>query len=277
MNYKYPHFGRIDQLYPNPHIMLGNDIYWTLKHDGSNTGFYHDEDEIKIRSRNMDEASFKDKVLALSVSDKIMEMMNHNKENYRSDFVVFGELLSKGKSPTGLKTFEEDDFIVFDIYDHSKESFVNFNQLCLLCGPFSIPVTKLIGKCNVTTMDELNSFRDEMLSLTVGEEGVVGKIYNKPKDFLNYDFLFVKEKHFIQKPLKQKRSENRTCEQPQLDEGEVRKCIAKVFDESSLVDFKDTKLTMPKIAKEVGIECKQQNCVNRFNLFQYYSEKLQEI
>lgn len=266
-----------DQLMPNPHILLGNDIYWTLKHDGSNTGFYFDEDHnVKIRSRNMPEAEFKDKVLGLGVADAIIEMMNHLYENYGSDVVVFGELMQKGKSPTGLKTFESDDFVVFDIYSHSSESFVNFNQLCLLCGPFNIPVVELIGKCNVPSMEELYSFRDEMLKETEGEEGVVGKIYTKPKPFLNYNYLFVKEKHFIQKPRKEKRTEG-VCEQPQLDEGEIMKCIAKVFDESNLEDFKNTAITMPKIAKEISIECKQQNCMNRFNLFKYYSDKLSEL
>ena len=278
MDFKYPSFGRIDQLYPNPHIMLCNDVYWTLKYDGSNTGFYFDETgEIKIRSRNVPVASFRDKVLDQPVSKNIMEMMNHNSENYKSDFVVFGELLSKGKSPTGLKTYKEDDFIVFDIYDHSKESFVNFNQLCLLCGPFDIPVVDLVGRCNVNTLESLQDFVDEMLAATIGEEGVVGKIFKNPHESIKDNFLFVKEKHFIQKPKREKRSDSNYPETPQLDEGEVRKCIVKVFDESTIDDFKNTKITMPKIAKAVSLECKQQNCSNKLNLFGFYVEKLNEV
>lgn len=277
MNYKYPHFGKIEQVLPNPEIMLGHDIYWTLKVDGSNSGFYFNEKgELRIRSRNMEQANFFDKIMNIDVSNNIVEMMEFHKEKYNKDYVVFGELLSKGKSPTGLKTYDKDDYVVFDIYDHENDSFLNFNQMCLFCGSFDIPVVDLIGKCNVNTKESLFAFRDEMLEETKGEEGVVGKIYKKPFDFHSENFLFVKEKHFLQRPRRERKSEGKIM-LPQLNIGEIRKCIAKVYDESTLNEFKDIRIIMPRIAQEVKLECNQQNCSNNINLFKFYQEKLKEI
>lgn len=277
MNRKYPHFNRIENLKPNPHIMLGHDIYWTLKVDGSNTGFYFGEDgEIKIRSRNMDVAMFFEKVLDLEVSKRIMDMMRFYLEMYGVHYVVFGELLSRGRSPTGLKVFDKDDLIIFDIYDIEAGKWVHFDKMCLMCGPFGIPVVPLMGKCNVNTLEELYSYRDEMLDATKGEEGVVAKIYKNPHETIRDNYLFVKEKHFIQN-VKKVRSKDGKIKLPQLEEGEVRKCLFKVMDEIGMVQFKDPKLAMPKIANEVNLECKQQNCSNKINLFHLYRTVLEEF
>ena len=276
MNHKYPHFSRIENLRPNPHIMLGHDIHWTLKVDGSNTGFYFGEDgEIKIRSRNMDVAAFFQKVLNLEVSEKIMDMMKFHLQEYGVHYVVFGELLSKGRSPTGLKVFDKDEFIVFDIYDVDAGEYVYFDKMCLMCGPFGIPVVPLVGKCNVNTLEELYSYRDEMLDATKGEEGVVAKIYKNPHKTVRGNYLFVKEKHFIQR-VKKVKSEGGKVRLPQLEEGEVRKCLSKVIDEIGMDQFKEPKYAMPKIAKEVSLECKQQNCSNKIDLFHLYRSVLEE-
>ena len=48
----YPHFGRIEQVTPNPSILLGNDIFWTEKLDGSNAGIY-----LKMVNRWLEEIS----------------------------------------------------------------------------------------------------------------------------------------------------------------------------------------------------------------------------
>ena len=279
MNLKYPRFGRIDQLLPNPHIALKNDIIYTLKKDGSNTGIYFDEDnEIQIRSRRQDKAMFSQKVENLDVYDKIVEMMKHNKEMYNDDLIVFGELLSKGKSPTGLKTYSKDDFIVFDIYNHNTGFFETYNQINLLCHPFKVPVVPIVGMCNVATLSELYEFRDQMLDEVPEEEGVVGKIYRFNHPTRKENYLFVKEKNALPKwnKIKTKKSEDKIM-LPQLERGETKKCIAKVYDSISIEDFNEVKIVMPLIAIEVKKECCEQNCYNVYNLFDLYIEKRKEL
>jgi len=280
MNIKYPHFGRIDQLYPNPHIVLGHDIWWTLKLDGSNCGIYFDDNgEIKVRSRNQDVAEFYQKVENVPAYEKVVDFMTFRRDEYGSDFVVFAELLNKGRSPTGIKVHDKDEIVIFDMYNGKTEKYVHYPQLSLFCGAFDIPLTPLVGKCNVTTLPELLEFRDQMLEASKGEEGVVGKVYNKVYDSQDENFLFIKEKHHMPKlsKLPHNRSENRKIELPQLDAGEVCKCVAKVFDHMSLSNFLQTKYAMPAIAKEVSIECKQQNCGNYMNLYDFYTRKLNEL
>lgn len=278
MNLKYPKFGRIDQLLPNPHILLKNNIHWTLKVDGSNTGIYYDENgDIQIRSRNMDKAMFADKIENLEVFPNIIEMMEHNKM-YNSDLIVFGELLSKGKSPTGLKSFSKDDFVVFDIYNHTENRYETYNQIRLLCHPFKIPVIPIVGLCNVATLDELYEFRDQMLDETIDEEGVVGKIYNFNHPARKENYIFFKEKHATPKwdHVKTKKSEGKIM-LPQLEHGEVKKCVSKVCDMITPDEFNDVKTAMPLIAKEVKLECVEQNCHNAYNLFDLYIEKRKEL
>jgi len=279
MNLKYPRFSRIDQLLPNPHIMLGNNIFWTLKVDGSNTGiFFNEEGEVQIRSRNMDKAMFAEKVKNLDIYDNIVEMMQHNRDTYNHDFTVFGELLSKGKSPTGLKTFSKDDFIVFDIYNHTVGHYETYNQIRLLCHPFKVPVIPIVGMCNVATLDELYEFRDQMLAEVPTEEGVVGKIYRFNHPVRKENYLFVKEKNALPKwnHVKTKKSENKVM-LPQLAHEEVKKCITKAYDMLTEDEFNDVKIAMPLIAKEVSKECKEQNCNNAYNLFDLYVEKRREL
>ena len=281
MNLKYPRFGRIDQLEPNPHIMLKNDIFWTLKVDGSNTGIYYNEDgKINIRSRNMDKAAFWQKVENLEVYKNIVELMEHNKEMWNSDLMIFGELLSKGKSPTGLKTFSADDFVVFDIYNHTRGKFETYNQICLMCHPFKVPVIPIVGMCNVASLDELYEFRDQMLAEVPDDEGVVGKIYNfdNPYSSGSTNYLFVKEKNAMPKwnHVKTKKSKNKIM-LPQLDKSEVKKCISKTYDMLSENEFKNVKIAMPLIAIEVKKECKEQNCHNGYNIFDLYIEKMREL
>jgi len=145
MNIKYPHFGRIDQLYPNPHIVLGHDIWWTLKLDGSNCGIYFDDNgEIKVRSRNQDVAEFYQKVENVPAYEKVVDFMTFHRDEYGSDFVVFAELLNKGRSPTGIKVHDKDEIVIFDMYNGKTEKYVHYPQLSLFCGAFDIPLTPLV-------------------------------------------------------------------------------------------------------------------------------------
>lgn len=355
--FAYPHFGRIEQVTPNPSILLGNDIFWTEKLDGSNAGIYLKDDVPMVRSRNQDVAQFSDIVKEIPVFENIVALLHHLKDNYHSDYIVFCEFMQKGRSPTGLKTYDYDSLIVFDMYNLTAERFETWNNVCLFCGTFDIPVVKLLGFCTCHSLDELYSFRDELIDYisnkisvkvmgcnhyfemtqvkpdvykynghlisimpnkkgfsvttgndvvlydivdvqddmyfirvkgsdfeptkiqitkTTGEEGVVGKIYKNPSPLISDNYLFVKEKQWIPKPPKIFKSDLNGIVLPELPMEDVRACISKVRAEISPVDFRNSKIVMPLIAKAVTTECKQQNCRNTINLFKLYCEVLNE-
>lgn len=272
--FKYPKFGRIEQVLPNPDILLGHEIWWTIKEDGSNFGIYYDDEgKIRVRSRNFDVAKFEQKVQNVPTYKRIVEMMEHQKL-YHLNPIVFGELLYRGTSPTGLvKQRPKDDLIIFDIYDRTHEKFLNWPQVCLMCEPFDVPVVKTVGKCVCSTLEQLESFKNEMMEASKGTEGVVGKIYQKPYDLYPEPFLFVKEKHAYPKP-ERVFVDNTKPKLPQLPETDVRACVQKVKDELSEEDFKTMKIVMPRIAEKVAEECREQNCSNSIKLSRIYFDYL---
>ena len=108
---RYPELERIANLKPNPEILLGQEIYWTVKRDGSNIGVYlDDEDNIQLRSRNLPIASdmFYSGFKQVTHADAIKEMIL-NERDYCDEIVVFGEMLMKGRSPTRIEMHEDFD------------------------------------------------------------------------------------------------------------------------------------------------------------------------
>lgn len=175
--FHYPHFGRIAQI-RNKSRLLGHDIYWTLKEDGSNAGiFLNEKNEGRVLPRNADVADYCVKVRKLPAFQKIVEMLKFQKSNYGLDAIVFGEFLQKGTSPTRLKQYDHDDFIVFDMWDRNTNRFIPWNNTCLLCGTSGISVVDTLGYCKCSTLDELYAFRDKML-LESGELTIIGGFQN---------------------------------------------------------------------------------------------------
>jgi len=103
---KYPELDRIATLYPNPRILLGEEIFWTEKRDGSQLRLALINGELQISTHHQDDASaqFKQYFLDTEQSSRIIEFLKDTNGypvspncdfNYGS--VVFGELLVKGK------------------------------------------------------------------------------------------------------------------------------------------------------------------------------------
>ena len=161
---EYPHLERIYNLKPNPHVLLGQEIYWTEKRDGSNIGAYLNEEGLQLRSRNKDKAS-EDFYKAFNSSEQaqgVLELLQ-DAQNWGNEYVIFGELLTKGKSPTKIELHETNEFVVFDIWDSKNERFMNYNGVHQHCHHFGIPIVELYGICNVNTIDALYAFKDRML------------------------------------------------------------------------------------------------------------------
>lgn len=277
MVFKYPKFGRIAQIEPNPTILLGHEIWWTLKEDGSNFGVYvSEEGKIRVRSRNQDVATFEDQVKNVPEFKNIVALIDHL-NSYNLNVIVFGELLAKGTSPTGLvKNRLKDELKVFDIYDVDASKFINWGDTCILCYPFNIPLVETVGRSVCANLEQLNAFKDQMMEKTKGFEGVVGKVYEKPFDHSEDNYLFFKEKHSYPKPMSEQENKNAPT-LPQLPETDLRACVYKVRDELSAEEFKSLKTVMPRIAAKVREECKEQNCSNRIPLDKMYFEVLESL
>ena len=275
---RYPELNPIIRMNPNPEILLGEEIFWQEKRDGSNIGIYLDDNgELQLRSRNLIKASedFYDIFERTEIKDSIIELIEYNKKEYRDEFVVFGELLTKGKSPTKTEIHEKDEFIVFDIYSVKNNNFISYIQTHQLCYQNNLSIVELYGSSNHITLESLLEFRDQMLETAKekGREGVVGKTYHG-----NEKYLYFKEK--LDLPTldrKPRKIEDGKIMLPPLPDSEILGALDKVLVDIGTDKFRDVKEAMPLFAKYVSDECKKHNCNLDRKIYQFYESKIEEI
>ena len=275
---RYPSLNQIIRLYPNPEILLGHEIFWEGKEDGSNIGVWLDDDGmIQLRSRNQDKAddNFYEIFKQTEEYEKILEFLIDMRTQWHDECVVFGELLTKGRSPTRIKLYDKHKFIVFDIWSRKCDGLIPYMLVHQYCYHFEIPIVELYGTSKHITLKSLLRFRDKMLKVAKkkGTEGVVGKTFEK-----NVKFKYVKEKLDLPKIEKKPRHiEEGVIQLPSLPESEILGALDKVLVDIGHDRFKDVRESMPLFAKYVKIEYKKHNCSCNEKLFKYYKQKLEDL
>ena len=287
---KYPHLERIYNLKPNPHILLGQEIFWTEKRDGSNLGAYLNpdaEDPVSLRTRNMDRAS-EDFYKAFAASEQaqgVLELLQ-DASNWGKEYVVFGEMLTTGKSPTRIEFHEKNEFVVFDIYEVAARQFLSYNSVYQQCHHFDLPVVELYGTCNVATIDDLYAFKDQMLLVAKEREreGVVGKAwgetpYNHGENSgCSRLITYFKEKNDLPALEKVPRMETEgKVILPELPDSEIYGAIEKVRADIGDEKFCEVRTAMPLIAKYVNEECKKHNSTAPRNLHAFYQNRVKDV
>ena len=271
----YPSLNQIIMMYPNPEILLGHIIYWQEKRDGSNMGVYlTGKGDLALRSRNRDRASksFHRIFLETEKAENVKELLISMRDVWNDECVIFGELLTKGKSPTRTELHEKHEFVVFDIWSSKAGGLLNYMLVHQHCYLYGLPIVELYGTSRHITLDSLLEFRDIMLETAKknGREGVVGKTYKK-----GTMYQYFKEK--LDTPKLEKlpsHIEDGKPIFPPLPVSEILGALDKALVDLGLTDFKDVSKAMPLFAKYVGIECGKHNCRKpKGNLFSYYKVK----
>lgn len=275
---KYPHLNRIALLYPGPGMILGEELLWQPKWDGSNVRFYLDnEQNLCMGSRNMALASEDMLSAAASIPhllDNVKDLLEDAK-NWGSEYVLFGELCQKGKSPTRLTTYDEAKFIAFDLYTTKMNQFVPYIILHQQCHHSDIDCVDVTVITRHTDLDELYAYRDEMLKNNPEIEGFVIKTYNP-----NYSngMLAVKEKHDTVKLDKiPKDIKDGIPQLPLLPDSEIFGAIDKVIADIGKDEFKNVKIAMPLVAQYINKEAKKHFNSPPRNIFNYYQKVLEDI
>ena len=253
----------------------------------SNIGVYlDDEDNIQLRSRNLPIASdmFYSGFNQTSHVDAIRDMIL-NERDYGDEIVVFGEMLMKGRSPTRIEMHEDFDYVVFDIWSTKQNRFLHYNKVYQTCYHFDIPVVDLYGTCNVSTIESLYKFKDEMIAKAKDNsmEGVVGKVWAElPWNCgegvgTKRGIVYFKEKHDLPSLEKLPRmDEAGKIQLPSLPDSEIYGAIEKVRTDIGN-DFTDIKIAMPLVAQYINEECRKHNCCAPRNIFQYYQQRIRDI
>jgi hypothetical protein len=284
----YPHLNRLLLLNPGPQIALGKDIYWTIKEDGSNIGVYAGNDgDVHYRSRNMAQASdqFYGYMNSTDEYASLCELLTDSFSQWNDEIVIFGELLTKGKSPTRVEIHEKTRFIVFDIWSTRQRGWLNYTQVHQHCYHYDLPIVELIGTCRCTDMDSLIAFKDQMLEVCKerGKEGTVAKVWDSSLNTgigsgVGSGILYFKEKLDTPKIEKLPRVvQDGEISLPALPDSEVYGAVEKVRAELG-EEFRDIRKAMPLIAQYVGEEMKKHLCTSpERKLFVYYQERLAEV
>lgn len=282
----YDHFGYLHDVYPSTGYLLGKEITWTIKEDGSNCGIYWNTkmNRYCVCSRNQDVANFEPDVMALPAYKDIISFLDFMYNEYHSEYIVYAEFMKKGWSPTHLKQYEENSIKVFDIWDIKEGNYLKYQRMEQLITPFNIPYVDIVSISVSNSLDDLDKHAGLIMDLmnieTHGfwagvkrfikhisprkEEGLVGKCIDG-----KYHYYF---KYKYHKPVVKIKSEGNKVQYPQIEESELLKCIYKVRDMLKPEEFQKTDVAMPLVAKEVQLECKQTATSNRIPLFPLYDE-----
>lgn len=277
---RYPGMSRIANIYPAPDHILGNDIYWTIKEDGSNIGIYLKGGELMIRSRNRIIAeskfmaafkSIEDGALYKNVKDLLVELQNEND----NEKMIFGELCFKGASPTRIETHSEHKFYMFDIavMINDEIKFMPYNFVHQQAYHYNIPIVELVAVTKHSTMESLYEYKNVILKLMEDrhKEGVVGKVYKKTA----IGQIFFKEKNDLPKfdKILCHRDENEIIVET-LEESECMSEVVKAFDDTPEESWRNTSTMMPLIVEYIKKEAKRRYRHTPRNMFELYNREL---
>lgn len=283
---KYPDLDVLSTIYPSPTVLVGRTIIAQEKRDGSNVGIYLDENgDLQIRTREMIRAD--QSIYACvkeiphadgksSLYDTIRAVLFHAAD-YGQRYVIFGELLMKGKSPARFEIHDAHDFVVFDIYEANHlNNFMPYEEMKEVCDHWFLQTPKVYGICTPSEFKDLLKWKDEMFALSQDEkrEGVVFKTYATEK--VPFTVMFKERKAKAQKPPKEKKPDAGP-QLPDLDEGEVRGAVFKVLTDIGPDRFRDVKEAMPLVVKYINHEAEKHKCRPPRNPYDYYKERIDEM
>ncbi len=261
---KYPRFSNIMNLHPDPARLLGEEIVWESKEDGSNIGIYLDEDgNIRIRNRNRDEAhtGFYNSFAICEEATAIEELLR-DAEQWNTEYVVFAELCKEGMAPARSTIHDKTHLVVFDIWSSKYGWYIPYTLKYQRCYQFGIPCVDCYGITRSITLEELLETKEEMLARakSEGKEGVVGKVWNPVNKIKgnesNNRWVIFKEKLDTPKFEKLKRITSGEPRLPPLEESEIYSAINAIRIELGS-DFFNVRIAMPKVATAINDEMKK--------------------
>lgn len=167
--------------------MQGQEVYVTVKYDGTSSTFFKLDGEFRLCSRNLELKKENEGNVYGRVNKK------YNLENMPDGFALQGETYGEGiqGNPSGIKDI---DFAVFNVYDIANRKFLPYNEALAFCGNLNVPFVKCVyhGPCKWQTVDELLEYV-ETIKYENGKqaEGIVVRLtsmeesvkYRKPLSF----------------------------------------------------------------------------------------------
>ena len=167
---------------------IGYPCWITLKYDGTSATFYHRDGEVGVCSRNLEKKlTSQDVYNRIDKEYRITQQLQESNLNY----AIQGEIYGPGiqKNPLGVSQLS---FACFDIYDIDTHKYLLPFEREELLDRFGIPSVKLIYQTVwlYTDFEQIRTLADQNLSNGKPAEGVVVRIYDHSKEFLDNRISF---------------------------------------------------------------------------------------
>jgi hypothetical protein len=271
------HLERLETM-DKPQIILGKQLTWEEKRDGSCLTFWLDDDNrtVHISSRNQAQAAkeFVSSCQSLQEYTNICELLKTEKDRY----IVYGELIAKGMGPTRIEgVHDKPELVVFDMFDTVADNYLSYIQLYQVCYHWQIPVVERWAVTQHATLDSFWDMREKILQIARENkrEGTVIKwVSSSPKDDPKY--IMFKEKLDIPPPPKIKNFVTGHPVLPLLPDSEVRGELNKLYADYGLDWMRDKVKCMPEFAKRVNKAAEENLCRPPGTIYRYYLDFLRE-
>ena len=246
--------------------LLGKEIIFTEKRDGSNISVWLNNEDVIISSHNLEKCDAKliRVMTATKEFKRIVEFLKEECETYHHNYIVYGELLQAGKSPTRIELpRKRTKWMLFDIWDMDAKRFLDFTLIYQTAYHFKLPIVKVVDTSVLTTMEEFKHKISEMEKWCKKHkrEGVVGKNYSEQ--------IFFKAK--IDLPKIKRIKDVQGPQLPSMPEERIMRALQHAWDEvGSEEKWKDKSIAMPIVARHISTEAKEHDFSPPRNMFQIY-------
>jgi len=287
--HRYTELERVKRLEEEGRELLGEVCYIQEKRDGENLSIWLESDGTPhVSSHNMVNAdpSIVSRLQCTPEYAKVLEFLKNEWETYGHRFIVYGELVNKGKGATRVEpTHKYSHYIVFDIYnilDHTYLPYINVYQHA---HHWRLPIVSVLEVFTPYKMEDIDPKIAEWKTWAKRHrrEGVVGKVYK------NGELLGFKEKIDLPDLPKEARETVEKATFPPMPEDRILRALqhawdelealkeelSKAGDEASIYPtmediWKDKSRAMPIIAKHIGTEAREHSFNTPRNIFEIY-------
>ena len=318
---RYESLEPIKRLLHDGREMVGQTVSITEKRDGENVSLWITSigteaeenrkaglpDPLKgttiayqIASHNMEEAGddIKNRLQETPEFKRVLELLANEEFQYGHHWIVYGELIKKGPSPTRIEPSHKiSRWVLFDIWDVDNGKWLTYTQVYQFAFHARAPVVKEVGQFIPKTYEELIAKRDEMLKWCRRHkrEGIIFKVYDRPEEYKCLSCLYIgkktpcercgsekvaplgsqifaKEKVDIPKREKLEVPKKEEILLPEMPPERILRALQHAWDEvgSSEEVWKNKAITMPVVVKHLNVEGREHNFAPPRNPFQIY-------
>jgi hypothetical protein len=248
--------------------LLGEFVVITEKRDGENVSIWLNGEDLHpvVSSHNQVSASPEiiNRFKTTPEYAKVVELLK-DETKFENHLILYGELLCK-VSPTRIEKRKKNiHWILFDIYDLEQHKYLSYPAIYQKAYHYHIPIVRALDTFIPQTIEDITINTSLWLKWCKqhSREGIVGKCYKNQ--------VFYKEKIDLPKLKRVHRLDNKVI-YPPMPEEKIIRALQHAFDVVGEVNWKNVKIAMPEVAKQLSNEAREHFYATPMNMFRIYNE-----